>query len=101
MEREANTFVDELLMPTEFILWNKLKAKSIVEIYEVSSEAAYNKISFLKANALYKPIQEEIEAIRYHQHKYAYSAVLEDDNNRMVKKLRDAWLDPDYEFGGM
>ena len=44
MEREANTFVDELLMPTESILWHRCSVKEVAEIYEVSVLAAYNKI---------------------------------------------------------
>ena len=99
MEREANTFVDELLMPTYFILWNRIKAKEIVERYEVSTAAANNKILYLKANALYKQIQAEINAKRF-INRNIRNVEYSDYNNTMVNKLRDAWLDPDYDFGG-
>lgn len=62
MEREANIFVDELLMPTEAILRQRFNAKEVAEIYRVSASAAYNKMTHIKANALYKEIQAKIVA---------------------------------------
>ena len=99
MEREANTFVDELLMPTEFILWHGCGAKEIEEIYEVSATAAKNKMLYIKSNALYKEIQAEISSIRFF-YKDVRHVTYSDTGNKMVERLRNAWLDPDYEFGG-
>lgn len=100
MEREANTFVDELLMPTEFILWHRCNAKEIAEIYEVSALAAYNKMSHIKSNALYKAIQAEITStmLFYNDVRYIPQA---DERDKVVESLRNNWLDPDYEFGGI
>jgi Zn-dependent peptidase ImmA (M78 family) len=100
MEREANTFVDELLMPTESILWHRCSVKEVAEIYEVSVLAAYNKISHIKSNALYGKIQAEIasEMMVYNQVRYLPYT---DYRSKIVEKMRNDWLDPDYEFGGL
>lgn len=99
MEREANVFVDELLMPTRDILWHKYSAREVAEIYEVSSQAAYNKIAHIKENALYKEIQAEIalEIMAYRRTWYTPNS---DPRYKMVEQLRNAWLDPDYMVGG-
>jgi len=99
MEREANVFVDELLMPTRDILCHKYNAREVAEIYEVSAQAAYNKIAYLKENALYKEIQAEIalEIMAYRRTWYTPNS---DPRYKMVEQLRNAWLDPDYMVGG-
>lgn len=98
MERETNTFVDELLMPTKFILWHRYSAKEVAEIYEVSGLAAYNKMSYIKSNALFKEIQAEIASEMMVNQQIWYRPYTDAQNNT-VEKMRNAWLDPDYEFG--
>lgn len=100
MEREANIFVDELIMPTESILMHKCSAKEIAETYEVSAAAAYNKILYMKSNSIYKKIQTDIETemLSYKRIKYI---PFTDTRNNIVEQMRNAWLDPDYEFGGI
>lgn len=99
MEREANVFVDELLMPTEHIIWHKYSTREIAEIYEVSSLAAHNKIAHIKKNALYKDIQTEI-ALELMAYKRIQYIPYTDTRSKIVEQMRNAWLDPDYEFGG-
>lgn len=100
MEREANTFVDELLMPTEYILWHRCSAAEIAEIYEVSALAAHNKMQYIKSNALYKEIQAEIASELMARSQIWYIPY-SDIRNKSIEQMRDAWLDPDYEFGGI
>lgn len=96
-EREANIFVDELLMPTVPIMKYQLNAREISETYNVSLTAAQNKIRYLKTNNIYLREKAIFHAIRIVS---KYSCLSYDDyNDRMVKKLHDAWLDPDYDFG--
>lgn len=99
MEREANVFVDELLMPTEYILWHNYSAREVAQIYEVSALAAYNKIAHIKKNALYKDIQTEI-ALELMAYKRIQYIPYTDTRSKIVEQMRNAWLDPDYEFGG-
>lgn len=99
MEREANIFVDELLMPTEAILRQRFNAKEVAEIYRVSASAAYNKMTHIKANALYKEIQAKIVAEMFG---YSSDRYIDMDNRyKVVERLHDLWLDPDYRFGGI
>lgn len=95
MEREANIFVDELLMPTAAILWKRYNAKEVAEIYEVSVSAAYNKIARIKENALYKELQTKIasEMMAYRRIRYIHYT---DEYGKNVERLRELWLDPDF-----
>lgn len=101
MEKEANIFVDELLMPTRSILWHKYSAVEVAEIYQVSLQAAHYKMLHIRANALYKEIQAEIayEMITYKNIRYFRHHP--DPCGIMVEQLRNAWLDPDYKLGGL
>lgn len=101
-ERAANIFVDELLMPTEQIMRYKLNAREISQVYNVSITAAQNKIKYLKSNTIYSDKMTTYHIFRILS-KHSFLSC-DDYNNKddytikMVEKLRDNWLDPDYDY---
>jgi len=95
-ERAANIFVDELLMPTDEIIRYKLNAREISEVYNVSISAAQNKIKYLKLNPIYSKQVALQHALRVISK--LTSSGYDDNNDKMVERLRNAWLDPDHDF---
>lgn len=54
IEREANIFADELLMPTTIILAHGLDTpRKVSNFFDVSLEAATNKLKYMDSNAVY------------------------------------------------
>jgi hypothetical protein len=53
-ETEANTFADELLMPTKPILARKMTVEDIINTYLVSRSAATNKLHYISRNTFYR-----------------------------------------------
>ena len=53
-----------------------------------------------KDQSIYKKIQTDIETemLSYKRIKYI---PFTDTQNNIVEQMRNAWLDPDYEFGGI
>lgn len=94
MEREANLFVDELLMPTLKIYQYGMNAREIAETYNVSRTAAHNKIKYLKSNTLLAKLKADLEA-EYLKEQQIRNSEYYDHNNRIVYLLHEAWLDPD------
>ncbi len=96
-EREANIFVDELLMPSENVIRKQMSVKEIADTYNVSIAAAGNKIKYLKANSIY--IREAATNYTYSfLNPKPYISDLDTYNSRMVKALHEHWLDPDYSI---
>ena len=90
-EREANIFVDELLMPTISVMQYKLCTNEIAMIYDVSITAAHNKVKYISKNAIY--IRERAKEYNY---KVLRNSLRLRHDDYCVQYLHENWLDPDF-----
>lgn len=96
-EREANIFVDELLMPTRVIINRRMDVLAIAKTYNVSIAAAQNKIKYLKMNALYKQ-EKTLNRVFYILNNFGRDPLQSAYKDYELEQLHLAWLDPDSVY---